>query len=80
MLGPTSKVYWYDSMHAYSKRFLQVLLMEIQMTTYLVDACLPKLELFAEKGSKNYGISLIGPNSHKNRTRVEIGTKNKQTG
>ena len=49
------------------------------MATYLVDACLPKLELFAGKGSKNSGISLTGPNSHKNRIRVEIGAKNKQT-
>ena len=49
------------------------------MATYLVDACLPKLELFAEKGSKNSGIFLIGPNSHKNRIRVEISAKNKQT-
>ena len=49
------------------------------MATYLVGACLPKLELFAGKGSKNSVISLIGPNSHKNRIRVEIGAKNKQT-
>ena len=49
------------------------------MATYLVDAGLTKLELFAGKGSKNSGISLIGPNSHKNRIRVEIGAKNKQT-
>ena len=49
------------------------------MATYMVDACLPKLELFAGKGSKNSGISLIGPNSHKNRIRVEIGAKNKLT-
>ena len=49
------------------------------MATYLVDACLPKLELFAGKGSINSGISLIGPNSHNNRIRVEIGAKNKQT-
>ena len=45
-------------MHA-SKWFLQVLLVGIQMTTYLVDAYLPKLELFARKGSKNSGISLV---------------------
>ena len=31
-------------MHAYSKRFLQVLLVEIQMVTYIADACLSKLE------------------------------------
>ena len=49
------------------------------MTTYMVDACLPKLELFAGKGFKNSGIFLIGPNSHKKRIRVEIGAKNKQT-
>ena len=49
------------------------------MATYMVDACLPKLELFAGKGSKNSVIFLIGPNSHKNRIRVEIGVKNKQT-
>ena len=35
--------------------------------------------IIRQKGSKNYGISLIGPNSHKNRIRVEIGGKNKQT-
>ena len=66
-------------MHAYSKQFLQVLLVGIQMATYMVDACLSKLELFARKGSKNFEISLIGPNSHKIRIRVEIGAKNKQT-
>ena len=49
------------------------------MATYLVDACLPKLELFAGKDSKNSGIFLIGPNSHKNRITVEIGAQNKQT-
>ena len=49
------------------------------MATYMVDACLPKLELFAGKDSKHSGIFLIGPNSHKNRIRVEIGAKNKQT-
>ena len=66
-------------MHAYSKRFLQVLLVGIQMATYLFDTCLPKLEFLDGKDSKNYGISLTGPNSHNNRVSIEIGTKNKQT-
>ena len=66
-------------MHAYSKRFLQVVLVGIQMATYLVDACLSKLESFAGKDSKNSRISLIGPNTHKNRIKVKIEAKNKQT-
>ena len=66
-------------MHAYSKRFLQVLLVGIQMATYLVDACLSKLEFLDEEGSKNSEISLIGPNSHNNKVSIEIRTKNKQT-
>ena len=37
------------------------------------------LRLFAGKCSKNSGISLIGLDSYKNRIRVEIGAKNKQT-
>ena len=54
-------------MHAYSKRFLQVLLVGIQMATYMVDTCLPKLEFPDREGSKNFEISLTGPISHNNR-------------
>ena len=48
------------------------------LLTWLTCA-FPSSILFAGKGSKNYGISLIDPNSHKNRIRVGIGAKNKQT-
>ena len=54
-------------MHAYSKRFIQVLLVGIQMVTYMVDACLPKLEFLDGEGSKNSEISLTDPISHNNR-------------
>ena len=66
-------------MHAYSKRFLQVVLVGIQKATYLVDECLSKLESFAGKDFENSRISLIGSNTHKNRIKVKIEAKNKQT-
>ena len=37
------------------------------MATYMVDACLSKLEFIDGEGSKNSGISLIGSISHNNR-------------
>ena len=45
------------------------------MATYLVDACLSKLELFAGKGSKNSEIFLIGPNSIKIGSKLKLGWK-----
>ena len=63
-------------MHAYSKRFLQLLLMGIQMVTYMIDACLPELKFLAEQSYKNSKISLMGPNSHKSKVNTKTGAKN----
>ena len=50
-------------MHAYSKLFLQELLVGIQMVSYLVDACLLELEFIVGEGSKTSEIFFMGPNS-----------------
>ena len=67
-------------MHAYSKRFLQVLLVGIEMATYLFDVCLPKHEFLDGEGSKNYRISLACPISHNNRVSSDIGSKTSKWG
>ena len=54
--------YPFGSMHAYSKRFLQVLLMGIRMATYMVDARLPEIKFVTGEGSKNFEILLVNPN------------------
>ena len=46
------------------------------MVIYMVDECLPKLELLTGEGTKNYEISLVGSNSHQNRVSSEIKVKN----
>ena len=66
-------------MHAYFKWFLPVLLVGIQMVTYMVDACLLKLEFLVGEGFKNSEFSFVGSNSHKSKVNIEIGAKNKQT-
>ena len=65
MLNPSSS-YKYYSLE--SKRLLTWL------TRVFFD-----LESLTGEGSKNYEISLMGPNSHNNKVSILIGMKNKQT-